>query len=253
MSSTSSSESRDSGGAVVDNNDELETIARQFRENVDIDDRTYHFKIYKQCFVGSDAVDYLVKSGQAASREDAVELGRALQSPPFYLFEHVTRDHAFQDAFKFYRFVDHAVERGSKNFKVVEEESADGDEGNKTTTESVGWSDFFLMPATGTSGSGKGSRSGSPYHPTLPKPDFEALKPNDVHVASRVWPLDELNTELLDNVHPPDWQDPLVGADDVYDLVVIGAGAGGLVTSAGAAGVGAKVALIEEHLLGGDW
>merc|ERR1711972_370718 len=37
-----------------------------------------------------------------------------------------------------------------------------------------------------------------------------------------------------------------------YDLVVIGAGAGGLVTSAGAAGVGAKVALIEAKLLGGD-
>ena len=36
-------------------------------------------------------------------------------------------------------------------------------------------------------------------------------------------------------------------------MVVIGAGAGGLVTSAGAAGVGAKVALIEEHMLGGDW
>lgn len=34
--------------------------------------------------------------------------------------------------------------------------------------------------------------------------------------------------------------------------MVIGAGAGGLVTSAGAAGVGAKVAIIEEHLMGGD-
>lgn len=47
-------------------------------------------------------------------------------------------------------------------------------------------------------------------------------------------------------------QDPSA-KDVVYDLVVIGAGAGGLVTSAGAAGVGAKVALIEEHMLGGDW
>lgn len=35
-------------------------------------------------------------------------------------------------------------------------------------------------------------------------------------------------------------------------MVVIGAGAGGLVSSAGAAGVGAKVAIIEEHLMGGD-
>jgi pyruvate/2-oxoglutarate dehydrogenase complex dihydrolipoamide dehydrogenase (E3) component len=34
--------------------------------------------------------------------------------------------------------------------------------------------------------------------------------------------------------------------------VVIGAGAGGLVSAAGAAGVGARVALIESHLLGGD-
>jgi pyruvate/2-oxoglutarate dehydrogenase complex dihydrolipoamide dehydrogenase (E3) component len=34
--------------------------------------------------------------------------------------------------------------------------------------------------------------------------------------------------------------------------VVIGAGAGGLVSAAGAAGVGARVALVESHLLGGD-
>jgi pyruvate/2-oxoglutarate dehydrogenase complex dihydrolipoamide dehydrogenase (E3) component len=37
-----------------------------------------------------------------------------------------------------------------------------------------------------------------------------------------------------------------------YNLVVIGAGTAGLVTAAGAAGLGAKVALIEKHLLGGD-
>ena len=37
-----------------------------------------------------------------------------------------------------------------------------------------------------------------------------------------------------------------------YNLVVIGAGAGGLVSAAGAAGIGARVALIESHLLGGD-
>lgn len=38
----------------------------------------------------------------------------------------------------------------------------------------------------------------------------------------------------------------------MYNLVVIGAGTAGLVTAAGAAGLGAKVALIERHLLGGD-
>lgn len=35
-------------------------------------------------------------------------------------------------------------------------------------------------------------------------------------------------------------------------MVVIGAGAGGLVTAAGSAGVGGRVAIIEEHLMGGD-
>ncbi|MCH9675443.1 MAG: mercuric reductase [Gammaproteobacteria bacterium] len=62
--------------------------------------------------------------------------------------------------------------------------------------------------------------------------------------------MDEHNAELLDNTHPPSWSDPT--PKDRYNLVVIGGGAGGLITAAGAAGVGANVALIEEHLLGGD-
>ncbi len=37
-----------------------------------------------------------------------------------------------------------------------------------------------------------------------------------------------------------------------YDLVVIGAGTAGLVTAAGAAGLGARVALVERHRMGGD-
>jgi pyruvate/2-oxoglutarate dehydrogenase complex dihydrolipoamide dehydrogenase (E3) component len=39
---------------------------------------------------------------------------------------------------------------------------------------------------------------------------------------------------------------------DKYNMVVIGAGPAGLVTAAGAAGLGAKVALVESHLMGGD-
>ena len=37
-----------------------------------------------------------------------------------------------------------------------------------------------------------------------------------------------------------------------FDLVVIGGGAGGLVVAAGGATLGAKVALVEKHRLGGD-
>lgn len=37
-----------------------------------------------------------------------------------------------------------------------------------------------------------------------------------------------------------------------YNIIVIGAGSGGLVVAAGAAGLGARVALIEKHKMGGD-
>jgi len=63
-------------------------------------------------------------------------------------------------------------------------------------------------------------------------------------------PTDTYNLTLLSNAHPPDWRNPEPA--DRYNLVVIGAGTAGLVTAAGAAGLGGKVALIEKHLLGGD-
>jgi pyruvate/2-oxoglutarate dehydrogenase complex dihydrolipoamide dehydrogenase (E3) component len=63
-------------------------------------------------------------------------------------------------------------------------------------------------------------------------------------------PLDENNRALLANAHPLDWTNPEPAGR--YNLVVIGAGTAGLVTAAGAAGLGAKVALVEKRLLGGD-
>ncbi|QDT69822.1 Mercuric reductase [Planctomycetes bacterium MalM25] len=63
-------------------------------------------------------------------------------------------------------------------------------------------------------------------------------------------PYDEHNQRLEANVHPPDWTNP--APDGPYDLVVIGAGTAGLVTAAVAAGLGAKTALVERNLMGGD-
>ncbi|MDV2494642.1 MAG: mercuric reductase [bacterium] len=65
-----------------------------------------------------------------------------------------------------------------------------------------------------------------------------------------VLPHDEHNAALVANVHPPDWTNPEPAPR--YNLVVLGAGTAGLVTAAGAAGLGAKVALVERHLMGGD-
>ncbi|WFB34732.1 mercuric reductase [Kiritimatiellota bacterium B12222] len=63
-------------------------------------------------------------------------------------------------------------------------------------------------------------------------------------------PLDEHNQRLQQNVHPETWQNPTPCGR--YNLVVIGAGTAGLVTASAAAGLGAKVALIERSLMGGD-
>lgn len=65
-----------------------------------------------------------------------------------------------------------------------------------------------------------------------------------------VLPEDVHNQTLVNNVHPPDWVNPEPAPR--YNLVVIGAGTAGLITAAGAAGLGAKVALIEKDRMGGD-
>ena len=63
-------------------------------------------------------------------------------------------------------------------------------------------------------------------------------------------PEDAYNQTLVANVHPRDWTNPQPVSS--YNLVVLGGGTAGLITAAGAAGLGAKVALVEREHLGGD-
>ena len=65
-----------------------------------------------------------------------------------------------------------------------------------------------------------------------------------------VEPLDVHNETLVRNVHPSDWTNPTPA--DRYHIVIIGAGTAGLIAASFAAGAGAKVALVERHLMGGD-
>ena len=70
-------------------------------------------------------------------------------------------------------------------------------------------------------------------HPPLDRPD---AGPHD--------------RELCDNLRPRGWRNPR--PREPYHLLVIGAGPAGLVAARRAAGLGARVALIERHLLGGN-
>ncbi|MBI4566400.1 MAG: FAD-containing oxidoreductase [Planctomycetes bacterium] len=75
-------------------------------------------------------------------------------------------------------------------------------------------------------------------------------KEKGMTLSVQVLPDDPYNRTLVSRVHPPSWENPEPSSR--YNLVVIGAGTAGLVSAAGAAGLGAKVALVEKHLMGGD-
>ncbi len=67
---------------------------------------------------------------------------------------------------------------------------------------------------------------------------------------SVIVPADEHDRVLVGHVHPPDWINPRPAGR--YNLVVIGGGTAGLVSAVGAASLGAKVAIVGRHLMGGD-
>lgn len=60
---------------------------------------------------------------------------------------------------------------------------------------------------------------------------------------------DPSEKRLTSNVKPRGWTNKKPASR--YDLVVLGGGTAGLVSAAGAAGLGARVALIEREALGG--
>lgn len=62
--------------------------------------------------------------------------------------------------------------------------------------------------------------------------------------------LDESRSQLVELVGSNNWREPT--PLDCYDLIVLGGGTAGLVSAVGAASLGARVALIEKDLLGGD-
>lgn len=209
--------------------EELNELAKAVRAAFDVQDRTYGIRRteYKRCFVGSEAVRSMIDHHMAADSQDAVNIGNLLVTAG--IFHHVLDEHAFKDEYLFYRF------------------AADEDHGGaavKVDGSAVSWADF--LPASGST-----SETATNLQPRLPDRDaaFSGLEQESLD-AIGVAPLDEHNIKLLDAVHPKTWIDP--EPDGKYNLVVIGAGSGGLVSAAGAAGVGARVALIEAHLLGGD-
>eukprot|EP01084_Bolivina_argentea_P041191 76011_1 len=66
-----------------------------------------------------------------------------------------------------------------------------------------------------------------------------------------IQPMDKYNKELLSNVHPLKYTQPIAPING-YNLIAIGAGAAGLVSAIGASRFGGKCAIIDCNLFGGD-
>ena len=208
---------------------DLEDFSDRVKKVLDIRDRKYGIppKTYRMCFVGSEAVEKMVDQGIASHAEDAVRIGNMMLSAG--VIHHVLDAHAFKNENLFYRFL------------------SDEDHGavaRKPDGSAVSWADF-ITPLTSAEEKILKLQAEIPER----DPDLASFSQIDLKTCD-ISPLDEPNTKLLDLLHPKEWVDPQPKPS--YNLVVIGAGAGGLVSAAGAAGVGARVALIESHLLGGD-
>jgi Pyridine nucleotide-disulphide oxidoreductase len=107
----------------------------------------------------------------------------------------------------------------------------------------------FLLPPLGASANLHRPMSSSSSS------SWKADDPQHVQDAKsrlEVWPLDEYNVKLLNEVHPRDYVASTTTPHEIYDLIAIGAGAGGLVSSKQSARRGAKSAMITEKLAGGD-
>jgi pyruvate/2-oxoglutarate dehydrogenase complex dihydrolipoamide dehydrogenase (E3) component len=70
------------------------------------------------------------------------------------------------------------------------------------------------------------------------------------HTALTITSTDEANRRLLANAHPDGWRNPAPAPK--YHLVIIGGGTAGLVSALIAGTLGARVAIVERDLMGGD-
>ncbi|MBE9118498.1 hypothetical protein IQ249_21645 [Lusitaniella coriacea LEGE 07157] len=89
--------------ANVVENLSLKQVVRYMRgkDGLDIQERRYHLTAYPKCFVGGDAVKWMVKRLKLSPTE-AIHLGQRLIEEKW--IHHVADKHSFKDEALFYRF-----------------------------------------------------------------------------------------------------------------------------------------------------
>jgi len=93
---------------------------------VPIADRRHLLTVYRQCFVGREAVDWLVR-GEGLTRGEAVAVGRLLVARG--RVRHVLEEHGFEDGGLFYRFAPPGSARRNASGGGSPDSGAEGDRG----------------------------------------------------------------------------------------------------------------------------
>mmetsp|Transcript_24624 Transcript_24624/g.45883 ORF Transcript_24624/g.45883 Transcript_24624/m.45883 type:complete len:1104 (+) Transcript_24624:65-3376(+) len=88
----------------MDLNADLSGIANLLRAHIEIRNRSWMKMIHKNCFVGSDAVDFLVMQGLVSTRDEAITMGTNMLKNK--LFRHVGDSSTFKDAYIYYSFIE---------------------------------------------------------------------------------------------------------------------------------------------------
>lgn len=96
---------------MADDDDEhLKEVTEKLKQGLEVKDRRYRLKVYKQVFLGTDAVNFFLAEKYATNIADAVALGSELMAAG--VFQHCLRDHPFKNEPLFYCFVDQDVFHG---------------------------------------------------------------------------------------------------------------------------------------------
>ena len=80
----------------------LTHLAAEMQRGVTVRTRRHRFRSYKQCFLGSEAVAWLVGAGKAKDAAEALKIGH--QMGRLGLFKHVHNEHKLKNKYLFYVF-----------------------------------------------------------------------------------------------------------------------------------------------------
>ena len=84
----------------------LQAIAEGVRYNIPVEDHKYRSSVYEQCFIASTLVEILIDHGFANDRQEAVQIGRSLQTKHHMFESSSSENYLFDDALLYFRLLD---------------------------------------------------------------------------------------------------------------------------------------------------